>query len=112
MVAHAMDLRRRNHSRSIRRAQSRACLCTGVDFLFGILWGIGAVTYGLTMRYLGMALGMSVALGFCALFGTLIPPIFRGELMAVASTTGGQVVIGGVALCAVGILGGRLCGLP
>ena len=73
-------------------------------FLFGILWGVGAVTYGLTMRYLGMALGMSVALGFCALFGTLIPPIFRGELMAVASTTGGQVVIGGVALCAVGIL--------
>ena len=32
MVAHAMDLRRRNHSRSIRRAQSRACLCTGMDF--------------------------------------------------------------------------------
>ncbi len=66
----------------------------GWTFLFGLLWGVGAVTYGLTMRYLGMALGMSVALGFCALFGTLIPPIFRGELMAVASTTGGQVVIG------------------
>jgi L-rhamnose-H+ transport protein len=76
----------------------------GLTFLFGLLWGVGAVTFGLSMRYLGMALGMSVALGFCALFGTLVPPIVRGEIGAVAATTGGQVVLGGVALCAVGIL--------
>ena len=73
-------------------------------FLFGLLWGVGAVTFGLTMRYLGMALGMSVALGFCALFGTLVPPIFRGELLQILSDVGGRVVVGGVLLCIVGIL--------
>lgn len=75
-----------------------------LTFLFGALWGIGAVTYGLTMRYLGMALGMSVALGFCALFGTLVPPLFKGQLGQVAATEGGRVVLAGVGLCVVGIL--------
>ena len=73
-------------------------------FTFGVLWGIGAVTYGLTMRYLGMALGMSVSLGFCALFGTLLPPIFKGQIGAIAATEGGRIVLAGVMLCIVGIL--------
>lgn len=76
----------------------------GWTLLFGALWGVGAVTYGLTMRYLGMALGMSVSLGFSALFGTLVPPLFRGQLGAIAATEGGRIVIGGVALCVAGIL--------
>lgn len=45
-------------------------------YFFGVMWGLGGLTFGLTMRYLGMSLGMGVALGFCAAFGTLIPPIF------------------------------------
>jgi L-rhamnose-H+ transport protein len=73
-------------------------------FTFGVLWGVGAVTYGLTMRYLGMALGMSVSLGFCALFGTLLPPLVKGQLAAIAASQGGQVVLAGVLLCVVGIL--------
>jgi len=75
----------------------------GLTVLFGLLWGVGAVTFGLSMRYLGMALGMSVVLGFCALFGTLVPPLAQGEFGAILSSTGGRVVLGGVALCAVGI---------
>ena len=47
-------------------------------YFFGVLWGTGGLTFGLTMRYLGISLGMAVALGFCAAFGTLIPPLFRG----------------------------------
>ena len=43
-------------------------------YLFGVLWGFGGLTFGLTMRYLGMSLGMAVALGYCAAFGTLAPP--------------------------------------
>jgi len=74
-----------------------------LTFLFGLLWGVGAVTFGLSMRYLGMALGMSVVLGFCALFGTLVPPIASGELGTIVAGTGGRVVLGGVALCALGI---------
>jgi len=48
-------------------------------FCFGLLWGIGGLTFGLTMRYLGMSLGMAVVLGLCAAFGTLMPPIFAGH---------------------------------
>ena len=48
-------------------------------YIFGVLWGLGGLTFGLTMRYLGMSLGMAVALGFTAAFGTLVPPIFRGQ---------------------------------
>ena len=49
------------------------------SYLFGVLWGTGGLTFGLAMRYLGMSLGMAVALGYCTVFGTLIPPIFKGE---------------------------------
>ena len=60
-------------------------------FFFGLLWGVGGLTFGLTMRYLGLSLGMAVVLGLCAAFGTLIPPIFRGEFMAqVVGTASGQ----------------------
>ena len=48
-------------------------------YVFGILWGTGGLTFGLTMRYLGLSLGMAVALGYTSAFGTLLPPIFRGE---------------------------------
>ncbi len=43
-----------------------------------LLWGFGGLTFGLTMRYLGMSLGMAMVLGYCAAFGTLMPPIFDG----------------------------------
>ncbi|MCX6309721.1 MAG: rhamnose/proton symporter RhaT, partial [Bacteroidia bacterium] len=32
---------------------------------FGVLWGVGGLTFGLSMRYLGVALGQSIALGTC-----------------------------------------------
>ena len=51
-------------------------------YAFGVLWGLGGLTFGLTMRYLGIALGVAVALGYCAAFGTLIPPIVSGEIRA------------------------------
>ena len=47
--------------------------------LFGALWGIGGLTWGLSMRYLGISLGQSISAGFCAAFGTVIPPIVAGR---------------------------------
>ena len=47
--------------------------------LYGVLWGVGGLTFGLSMRYLGVALGQSIALGTCAAFGTLFPAIFGGK---------------------------------
>lgn len=72
-------------------------------YLFGVMWGVGGLTFGLTMRYLGIALGMAVALGFCAAFGTLIPPLFEGKIGSIIGTPSGRMVILGVLACLVGI---------
>jgi L-rhamnose-H+ transport protein len=57
------------------------------------------------MRYLGISLGMAVALGFCAVFGTLLPPIFQGEFVAkVLGTHSGLVILLGVGVCVAGIV--------
>ena len=79
-------------------------------YLFGVLWGIGGLTFGLTMRYLGIALGMAMALGYCAAFGTLMPPLFRGELGGVARSTAGATVLLGVLICLGGIVVSGLAG--
>src|SRR6185295_18364023 len=50
------------------------------NYFFGVLWGVGGLMFGLTVRYLGFALGTAMALGYCATFGTLLPPMFNGEL--------------------------------
>jgi len=73
-------------------------------YTFGVLWGTGGLTFGLTMRYLGLSLGMAVALGYTAAFGTLLPPIFRGEFSKqVLGTHSGLVILCGVACCLAGI---------
>lgn len=68
---------------------------------FGALWGFGGLTFGLSIRYLGIALGQSIALGLCAAFGTLIPPIVAGENLF--GTTTGILTVAGVAITVAGI---------
>jgi len=81
-------------------------------FFFGLLWGVGGLTFGLTMRYLGLSLGMAVVLGLCAAFGTLMPPIFRGEFMTqVVGTSSGRVILFGIFVCLVGITAAGLAGI-
>jgi L-rhamnose-H+ transport protein len=88
-------------------------------YFFGLLWGFGGLTFGLTMRYLGMSLGMGVALGYCAAFGTLVPPIFKSlmpdlpigsSIVDIATSTSGQVILAGVAVCLLGIAIAALAG--
>ncbi len=75
------------------------------SYTFGVLWGLGGLTFGLTMRYLGMSLGMAVALGYTAAFGTLMPPIFRGQFVSeVLGTRSGLTILAGVAICLLGIV--------
>src|SRR6267142_961859 len=66
-------------------------------------WIVGGVSFGLTVRYLGFALGTAMALGYCAVFGTLLPPIVAGAFGGVIKTTSGLVVMGGVVICVLGI---------
>ena len=81
-------------------------------FFFGLMWGIGGLTFGLTMRYLGLSLGMAVVLGLCAAFGTLMPPIFRGQFMTqVVGTSSGRVILLGIFVCLLGIAAAGLAGI-
>jgi L-rhamnose-H+ transport protein len=73
-------------------------------YFFGVLWGLGGLTFGLTMRYLGMSLGMAMVLGYTAAFGTLMPPIFRGQFSSmVLGTSSGLTILLGVGICLFGI---------
>jgi L-rhamnose-H+ transport protein len=74
------------------------------SYFFGVLWGLGGLTFGLTMRYLGMSLGMAVALGYTAVFGTLVPPIFHGQFSQLLSQRSGIIILTGVGVCVLGIL--------
>jgi L-rhamnose-H+ transport protein len=70
--------------------------------IFGVLYGVGGLTFGLAMRYLGVALGQSIALGLCAAFGTLIPPLFSGAEMF--SSTSGILILIGVSVTIAGVV--------
>lgn len=80
-------------------------------FLMGLLWGVGGLSYGLGVRYLGMSLGNSVVLGFCAAFGAIVPSIYYNinptlgkiSFTDMMATPGGQLVLLGVFVCLVGI---------
>jgi L-rhamnose-H+ transport protein len=82
----------------IREAPAPAKL---MAMFFGMLWGFGGLTFGLSIRYLGIALGQSIALGLCAAFGTLIPPIVAGENLF--GSTAGILTVTGVAITVAGI---------
>jgi L-rhamnose-H+ transport protein len=81
-------------------------------YVFGVLWGLGGLTFGLTMRYLGMSLGMAVVLGYTAAFGTLMPPIFRGQFASeVLGTSSGITILAGIGICLLGIVFAGLAGI-
>jgi L-rhamnose-H+ transport protein len=92
----------------IRTSSNQILLFT---FLMGLLWGVGGLSFGLGVRYLGMSLGNSVVLGFCAAFGALVPPIYynmsptdgKVSFTDMLGTSGGQLVLFGVFVCLVGI---------
>ncbi len=77
------------------------------SYIFGLLWGIGGLTFGLSMRYLGMSLGYAIALGFCAAFGTIIPPIYDGTFGDLITSASGLTMFGGEFVCLDGI---AICG--
>ena len=68
--------------------------------IYGALWGVGGLTFGLSMRYLGVALGQSIALGTCSAFGTLIPALMAGTDITQGA---GLVLLIGVSVAIAGI---------
>ena len=84
-------------------------------FFMGLLWGIGGLTYGLGVRYLGVSLGSSIILGLCSFFGALVPSIYyyfnpkdgKDTISDLFGTSWGRMVLLGLFLCIVGIV---ICG--
>src|SRR5215204_2395497 len=84
-------------------------------YMFGVLWGIGGLTYGLGVRYLGVSLGSSIILGLCMVFGSLIPSIYynfspvegKDTFNAMITSDWGLTVLAGLLVCVIGII---ICG--
>jgi len=71
--------------------------------LFGAMWGVGNVSYGLTMRHLGISLGVGMAIGVTMVVGTLVPPIQNGQLGILFQTRGGLLTMAGLLLAVIGV---------
>jgi len=86
-----------------------------ITFFFGLLWGIGGLTYGLGVRYLGVSLGSSIILGLCMVFGALIPSIYydfspvegKDTFSMMIGSSWGLIVLSGLVVCVLGII---ICG--
>lgn len=96
----------------IRHTNGQVLLYT---YIFGVLWGIGGLTYGLGVRYLGVALGSSIILGLCSVFGSLIPSVYydfypkpgKDTISILINNHWGQMVLLGIVVCVIGII---VCG--
>jgi L-rhamnose-H+ transport protein len=86
-----------------------------LTYFFGLLWGIGGLTYGLGVRYLGVSLGSTIILGLCAVFGSIIPSVYYNYFPKAGKDTfstllhshWGQMVLLGIIICVIGII---ICG--
>ncbi|WP_295649528.1 L-rhamnose/proton symporter RhaT [uncultured Mucilaginibacter sp.] len=86
-----------------------------LTYFFGLLWGIGGLTYGLGVRYLGVSLGSTIILGLCSVFGALVPAVFyqfspqngKDSIGMMLSSEWGHYVLIGILICVVGII---VCG--
>ena len=80
-----------------------------MTIFFGVLWGVGGLTFGLSMRYLGVALGQSIALGTCAGLGTIMGPLLLNicfpELNAIDSLTLSVIMGVVVTIFGIGVIG-------
>jgi L-rhamnose-H+ transport protein len=72
-------------------------------FFLGAVYGIGNLSFGLSLRYLGISLGYALSLGLMLAVGTLIPPVLDGRLKIMISSSGGNLLIFGVLVACIGI---------
>ena len=78
---------------------------TWLTILFGALWGVGGLTFGLSMRYLGVALGQSIALGLCSGLGAILGPVFTGQAHTLTAAIWIGVVVTIIGIAIIGIAG-------
>ena len=78
---------------------------TWLTILFGVLWGIGGLTFGLSMRYLGVALGQSIALGTCSGLGAILGPVLTGHAADLTTSVIIGVVVTLIGIAIIGVAG-------
>ena len=93
------------HLFSLLHATPAGTLAT--TYAFGFLWGIGGLAWGMAVRYIGLALGFTIATGFLSSLGTLVPIIAAGRIRQILSTTSGKITLLSVAISLIGIV---ICG--
>ncbi len=76
-----------------------------MTMMYGALWGVGGLTFGLSMRYLGVALGQSIALGTCAGLGTILAPVFTGRMSELTTSVVIGVIVTLVGIAVIGVAG-------
>ncbi len=76
-----------------------------MTMMYGALWGVGGLTFGLSMRYLGVALGQSIALGTCAGLGTILAPVFTGRVSELTTSVVIGVIVTLVGIAVIGVAG-------
>ncbi len=80
-------------------------------YLFGAMWGIGGLSFGIAIRHLGVGLGTALACGIIAAVGTLVPPIYGGQFGSLLSTSSGIAMLCGVAVAILGIFATGTAGM-
>lgn len=82
-------------------------------FICGALWGLGGLTWGLMIRYLGFGLGLAMGCGLCSAAGTLIPPMLKGSdaISAMFTTSSGIVSVIAALVSVIGIVFVGLAGM-
>jgi len=93
------------HLFSVLHATPTGTLVT--TYAFGFLWGLGGLAWGMAVRYIGIALGFSIATGFLSSLGTMVPIIAKNQLQSTLATTSGRITIASIALSLIGIV---ICG--
>ena len=76
-----------------------------MTMMYGALWGVAGLTFGLSMRYLGVALGQSIALGTCAGLGTILAPVFTGRMSELTTSVVIGVIVTLVGIAVIGVAG-------
>ena len=76
-------------------------------YVFGFLWGLGGLAWGMAVRYIGLALGFTIATGFLSSLGTLVPIIAEGRMGDIWSTGSGRITLVSIVLSLLGIV---VCG--
>jgi len=83
------------------------------SFGLGVLYGVGGLSFGLGIRYIGFSLNYAIAIGISALLGTLVPLIWdpnegwTWEIAEKFNAAPGQIILAGIIVSLGGI---ALCG--